>query len=1000
MENILLAVLILFLGAGFTVMGLRIRSRRSLESRVSELAQLAEAGRVVLTTPLDVQRLAEKVYEVAGRIVDTRLFQLGLFEGNDYAVIFWTRDGERLPPSRFTLSPGQEGIVGWLRRTRQPLLVGDFTKDMDHLPARPRYVDDDPPRSAIFVPLMTRDDVIGAISIQSRTPNAFTESHLRIVGILANYVAAAMANARMLEEALRRARYQALLGEVSRQIQGLQPLPDLYRQVVHQVAGTFEFEVVRIYEWQSALGWHRGAIESSADQAGERETAWRTDHLVLQAETAHGGQTPRELAIGAGLSGLAAARRQPVLIQQEADRGGWLAPGAAAALAVPMIIEDRVVGTLEMHTAQAQMLGPDFQAAAELLAGHLAIAVLENQTYQIEQRRAEQLEAIGDVTRAASSILDPEKLLVEIVRLTSARLGIERVQIFLRQGNQILLRAGGEPEHVRQYALDGPGLIAFVARTGEPVLIPDVRDDPRYIAAIGWDDTRTEMAVPLVFGEHILGVFDFQSLQRGAYSPDDLQLAQAFAAMVAIALRNAQLFTREREAAWLSASLLRVAETAAAPTSPDETLTALVQLLPTMVDRPWALVWRATEESGWFYPESAVGLGPAQVRAFQHARPSYSAFNPPAPSRSSAEPSLAEWISRPAPALDFVQGQERVHVYALKYGGRLLGLLSMPEPGETGLEPTVSHRTHEDDLLLGIVQQLAAVLESKRIAAELELGRRLERELELAREIQTSFLPRSLPQPEGWQLSAFWKSAREVGGDFYDLFPLPAPTPSDPRRASSGPRWGVVIADVADKGVPAALYMALCRTLMRAVAISRIDPAETLARVNALLFSDSQAELFVTLVYAVWEPASGRLQYANAGHNPPLFLPAEGQPRWLTDHGVALGVIEDATYATSELQVDPGDTLALYTDGVIDAHNPALEEFGVPRFTRTVTDAAPAGAEAVTRAVEAALEEHVGAREPFDDVTLLVLHHVGPPAESGASDLGTPAKHIRRQPRT
>ena len=207
MENILLAVLILFLGAGFTIMGLRIRSRRSLEARVHELAQLAEAGRVVLTTPLDVQRLAEKVYEEAGRIVDTRLFQLGLFEGNDYAVIFWTRDGERLPPSRFTLSPGQEGIVGWLRRTRQPLLVGDFAKDMDRLPARPRYVDDDPPRSAIFVPLMTRDDVIGAISIQSRTPNAFTESHLRIVGILANYVAAAMANARMLEEALRRARY-------------------------------------------------------------------------------------------------------------------------------------------------------------------------------------------------------------------------------------------------------------------------------------------------------------------------------------------------------------------------------------------------------------------------------------------------------------------------------------------------------------------------------------------------------------------------------------------------------------------------------------------------------------------------------------------------------------------------------------------------------------------------------------------------------------------------
>ncbi len=982
MDYLLPSVLILLLGVGFTIMGLRIRSRRGLEARARELAQLAEAGRVVLTTPLDVYRLAEKVYEEAGRIVDTRLFQLGLFDGSDYSVIFWTRDGERLPPSRFTLSPGQEGIVGWLRRSRQPLLVGDFTKDMDRLPARPRYVDEDPPRSAIFVPLMTRDEVIGAISIQSRTPHAFTESHLRIVGILANYVAAAMANARMLEEALRRARYQALLGEVSRQIRGLQALPDLYRQVVNQVAGTFEFEVVRIYEWQSALGWHRGGLHSTPDPLDDRETAWRTDHLVLQAETAHAGDTPRELAIGAGLSGLAAARRQSVLVSQESDHSGWLVAGATAALAVPMIIEDRVVGTLEMHTAQPHLLDPDFQAAAELLAGHLAIAILENQTYQIEQRRAEQLVAIADVTRAASSILDPERLLEEVVRLTSARLGIERVQIFLRHGGQIALRAGGAPDHERAYALDGPGLIAFVARSGEPVLIPDVREDPRYIAAIGWDDTRTELAVPLVFGEHILGVFDFQSTQRGAFTPDDLQLAQSFAAMVAIALRNAQLFTREREAAWLSASLLRVAETSAAPTPPDETLSALIQLIPTMTERPWALVWRVTEEPGWFYPECAVGLGPSQLRSFKRARPSLASFNPPGPNWSSLENLPADWTCHPAAALNFTQSDSPVHVHTLRYAGRPLGLLTLPASTQTDGSAAPNGRSHESDLVQGILHQLAAVLESKRIGAELEVGRRLERELELAREIQASFLPRSLPQPEGWQLSAFWKSAREVGGDFYDLFPLPAPELSDPRAATFGPRWGVVIADVADKGVPAALYMALCRTLMRAVAISRIDPAETLARVNALLFSDSQAELFVTLVYAVWEPQTGRLVYANAGHNPPLFMPARGEPRWLSEHGVALGVVEDATYRTQELQVEPGDTLTLYTDGVIDAANPAGEDFGLPRFLRTVTDSAPNGAEAVSRAVDGELEDHVAGREPFDDVTLLVMHRTSPSTKS------------------
>jgi hypothetical protein len=110
MEYFLPAVLILLLGAGLTIMGLRIRSRRGLEARARELAQLAEAGRVVLTTPLDVFRLAEKVYEEAGHIVDTRLFQLGLFEGNDYSVIFWTRDGERRRPRASRSRPGKRAL--------------------------------------------------------------------------------------------------------------------------------------------------------------------------------------------------------------------------------------------------------------------------------------------------------------------------------------------------------------------------------------------------------------------------------------------------------------------------------------------------------------------------------------------------------------------------------------------------------------------------------------------------------------------------------------------------------------------------------------------------------------------------------------------------------------------------------------------------------------------------------------------------------------------------
>jgi sigma-B regulation protein RsbU (phosphoserine phosphatase) len=266
---------------------------------------------------------------------------------------------------------------------------------------------------------------------------------------------------------------------------------------------------------------------------------------------------------------------------------------------------------------------------------------------------------------------------------------------------------------------------------------------------------------------------------------------------------------------------------------------------------------------------------------------------------------------------------------------------------------------------VGIAHQISLRLENTRLIDEVATRRSLERELATARQIQVSFLPNVLPTHPGWELGTTWRVARDVGGDFYDFIPL--------SQGPDGPRWGIVIADVADKGVPAALFMALCRTLLRSVAISRTDPGLTLARVNELIFADSKADIFVSVFYAVWEPATGKIAYANGGHNPPLLLERERPARRLTEHGMVLGVSQDISYQTHSLTIPPGAVLVLYTDGVTEAMDFSGQFFGLHRLENLVLGAADWSAQAVADSIAERVSEFGADPDLSDDLTAVVL---------------------------
>ena len=243
---------------------------------------------------------------------------------------------------------------------------------------------------------------------------------------------------------------------------------------------------------------------------------------------------------------------------------------------------------------------------------------------------------------------------------------------------------------------------------------------------------------------------------------------------------------------------------------------------------------------------------------------------------------------------------------------------------------------------------------------------RLEHEVELARQIQKTFLPEHLPEIPGWDMAATWLTARQVGGDFYDVIVLP------------GGRLGLLIADVSDKGMPAALFMALTRTLIRAVVVNTPSPAETLQRVNALIIPDNRQSMFVTAVYGVLSIESGEFTYANAGHNPPVWMSRAGKMcEFLPRTGAALGIIEDLPMDQRTFSIGPDDLLLLYTDGLTEAFSPNDDTFGEERLQQALKLAETSSARGVLDAIEASVNQFMNPLPAADDLTMLALKRIG-----------------------
>jgi serine phosphatase RsbU (regulator of sigma subunit)/anti-sigma regulatory factor (Ser/Thr protein kinase) len=300
--------------------------------------------------------------------------------------------------------------------------------------------------------------------------------------------------------------------------------------------------------------------------------------------------------------------------------------------------------------------------------------------------------------------------------------------------------------------------------------------------------------------------------------------------------------------------------------------------------------------------------------------------------------------------------------------------------GTLNLGPRLSEQDYSTDdrrLLTTLAAQAAPAIRVAQLvreqAAEAAERERFEQEMRVATLIQQQFLPRELPSLPQWQIAAYYGPARAVGGDFYDFIEM------------SGGRIGIAVGDVTDKGVPAALVMARTHSILRAEASRSESPGVILARANELLVPEMPARMFVTCLFAILDPATGRIELANAGHNLPYIRTDAGVVE-LRATGMPLGLMPGTIYEETVGVIEPGNNVLLYSDGLVEAHDPSSEMYGFPRLRDEMTAVDDGGSELLDRLLDT-LHRFTGPDwEQEDDITLVTLRRATGVAERAADE--------------
>ena len=567
------------------------------------------------------------------------------------------------------------------------------------------------------------------------------------------------------------------------------------------------------------------------------------------------------------------------------------------------------------------------------------------------------LEFLVEASKTLNSTLDLDAMLSLVHDLVVAAVNCEtcslgkleeksdRIEMLLAFGEKHAAAAGGGLGRDQ-------GVIGRVVSGGQALVVNDTADLGRYpdpLEAALKASKRNSLGVPLMRGDQVRGAIEAINKDSGDFTPRDLEVLSALAEQIAIALDNASFYETARREAMHRQMLYEVGVRISSSLDLGEVLNLILDCLKQVV---------SYDAGGMFL------VDPETVEMMRLATRGY---DPDEEARLQVKfgRGLVGWVAKNGKAVivpDVSKDSRYINTRAATRSEIAVPLFADEKTvGVLNLESDRPAAFTEEDLALiqAFGSQAAISIERAVLHAELMEKRRLEDELDLARRIQMSFLPEVLPEIAGFELSAFNLPSEEVGGDYYDVI-----------RISPG-QWGLVIADVFGKGIPASLVMASFRASLLAEIRNNYSIRTVLAKVNRLIWESVEPERCVTACYGVLDSRAGVLTYSNAGHILPLVISREGV-RSLAKGGLLLGAVRDATYEEERVHLKPGDLVLFFTDGLTEPENEHGEPFGEARIAelaRSLLDLACA--DIVTRIHEEILAFTHGMLT--DDFTMLAV---------------------------
>jgi sigma-B regulation protein RsbU (phosphoserine phosphatase) len=548
---------------------------------------------------------------------------------------------------------------------------------------------------------------------------------------------------------------------------------------------------------------------------------------------------------------------------------------------------------------------------------------------------------------------------------------------------------GHRPEVERLRIRVGQGIVGQVAQTRQAMLINDVRKTENYIDAN--PDVRSELAVPLITKNRVIGVIDIQSEQLNYFKPEHLHLLTLTASRIAGAIENARLYTRVSRQAQTLLVLNEISREITSILDPDELLQRVGQLVRRIIDYQMLSVWLVNERDNVIESRLAIRLPPRHEAKPREERRSIWDSSPTAGPETLSQPAAAGSTKdtigvkgEPIPMGEGLVGaaieEKRAILVAdvrkdsryrmvnaetrsemvvpLVYKGRAIGALDIEHPR--------AHFFNEDHerSMTTLAAQIAIAIENAQLYQRVaQQEQRLERDLAMAREVQLRLLPPVKPRHKRAELAARFLPARTIGGDLYDFLPY------DPNRSA------IALGDVSGKAAPAALYAALVSGIMRSAAGQHPSPSEMLRILNDALQERKLDSQYVTMLYGLWNDENLTLQIANGGSVQPLFCHGD-EVDTIRAEGFPLGMFPNATWEEFSIATQPGDSVVFFSDGIVDALNGAGEMFGNDRLIACVRKYRQKSASKLAESVLTEVGRFQGKRDRFDDETVLVLRVV------------------------